>query len=151
MDFRASVLSALLFVTITGSTITTTQSIQFMISITEASQSGDNIAGEIYSLECSVSVNRSIARPTITWIHRDAYYNNSVEINSTTTSNRTILETSASGSNYSSTLTFNPLAASDAGIYYCRATLDTAMGTASRTIIVHSKEHDHELVKLPFQ
>ena len=35
-----------------------------------------------------------------------------------------------------STLTFNPLAASHAGTYTCRATLDSAMDSASRTISV---------------
>ena len=38
-----------------------------------------------------------------------------------------------------STLTFNPLAASHAGTYTCRATLGSAMDSASTTITVQSE------------
>jgi hypothetical protein len=38
-----------------------------------------------------------------------------------------------------STLTFKPLAASHAGIYTCRATMDNATESASRTLTVQSE------------
>ena len=82
--------------------------------------SGTAMAGESYSLECSVSVTGSTDQPTITWMD---------SVNNQITSG-----VITSGS--TSTLTFNPLVASHAGTYTCRATLNNAMQSASRTITV---------------
>ena len=84
-----------------------------MVSVSTITLFGDNTAGETYSLVCSVA---AIPTPTITWL------DDGVEI--TTDSSRTVSVTTSDGSNrYSSTLTFNPLSASHAGTYTCRATL----------------------------
>ena len=76
-------------------------------SITE---SGNNIAGEIYSLVCSVTVTGSTEQPTITWLDS---MNNQITSGVVTTGSI-------------STLMFSPLAASHAGTYTCRATLGSA-------------------------
>ena len=86
-------------------------------------------AGESYSLECTVTVTGSTDQPTITWLD---------PMNNMITSG---VETTGS----MSTLTFNPLAASHAGIYTCRVvamsmTLDTNMyGTNIDHHTIHSK------------
>ena len=80
-----------------------------------ATSSGTNTAGETYSLVCSVTVTGSTDQPTITWSDDDAQI--------TSDSSRTVSATTSDGSNgYSSILTFNPLSASHAGNYTCRAT-----------------------------
>ena len=83
-------------------------------------------------LTCFVTVTGSTEQPTITWMVNDA------EISSSDAA-RTVSVTSGSAGRYSSTLTFNPLAASHAGTYTCRATLGNAMDTALRTVDVQSK------------
>ena len=96
-----------------------------------------SIAGESYSLKCSVSVTGSInaaAQSTlITWFRDDA---GTKQINSPTVT--TGMVTSSSAGSYSSTLTFNRLATSHAGVYTCRATLDSAEETASKNVTVQS-------------
>ena len=87
------------------------------INVAPITSSGNNTAGESYSLECTVTVTGSTDQPTITWM-----------VNGT-----------GSAGSYSTTLTFNPLAASHAGTYTCRATLDSAMDSASTTITVQSE------------
>ena len=79
--------------------------VDMMVSITP---SGDNTAGESYSLECTVTVTGSTDQPTITWLMGPM-------------DNMITSGVMTAGS--MSTLTFNPLAASHAGTYTCRATL----------------------------
>ena len=79
-----------------------------------------NLAGETHRLECSVTVTGSTDTPTITWLDDD------VEIPSTDPT-RNVSETTGSASSYSSTLTFSPLRASDAGMFMCRATLGSVV------------------------
>ena len=82
-------------------------------------------------LTCSVTVTGSTDQPTITWMV------NGAEISSGAA--RTVSVTSDSAGRYSSTLTFNPLTASYAGMYTCKAILSSAMDTASRTVDVQGK------------
>ena len=93
--------------------------VSITVSITT---SGTNTAGETYSLVCSVStVTGSTDQPTITWLDP---MNNPVPPDTT-------------GS--MSTLTFNPLAASHAGTYTCRATVESAVYTATEVVTVQGK------------
>jgi hypothetical protein len=100
-----------------------------MVSITP---SGTATAGESYRMECTVTVTGSTDQPMITWL------DGGVEIPSSDPT-RTISSTSGSAGSYSSTLTFNPLSASHAGTYTCRATLGSAMNSTSTTITVQSE------------
>ena len=95
------------------------------ISITVApiTTVGPNSAGVIYSLICSVSVTGSTDQPTITWLD---------PMNNQITSG---VETTGS----MSTLTFSPLAASDAGRYTCRATLSSMTHSQAFTVTVNSR------------
>ena len=93
--------------------------------------SGMTVAGDIHMLTCSVTVTGSTDQPTITWLV------NNVEIGSDAA--RIVSMTSGSAGRYSSTLTFNPLAASNVGVYTCRATLGSAVDTTSWAVIVQSK------------
>ena len=86
--------------------------------------SGSATAGESYTLECTVTVTGSTDQPAITWLMGPM--NREVTAGIVTTGSV-------------STLTFNPLAASHAGTYTCRATLGSAMDSASRTITVQSE------------
>ena len=86
--------------------------------------SGTATAGESYSLECTVTVTGSDDQPTITWLMGPM--SNEITSGAGTTSGM-------------STLTFNPLSASHAGTYTCRATLGSAMDSASTTITVQSE------------
>ena len=95
-------------------------SIVIMVSI---EPSGDDTVGGSYRLVCSVTVTGSTDTPTITWMDP---MNNRITSGVMTTGSM-------------STLTFNPLAASHAGVYTCRATLGSAMDTASRTITLQGK------------
>ena len=90
------------------------------ISITT---SGTNIAGETYSLECSATVIGSTDQPTITWLDP---MNNPVPSEMVTTAGST------------STLTFNPLAASHAGTYMCGGMVVHSIQTISIDITVTS-------------
>ena len=101
------------------------------IMITDVSA---GLPGEILSMECSAAVTGSIDQPTIIWLE-----NNGIEISSDTA--RTVSMTSAhgSGGRYSSTLTFNPLAASHAGTYTCRAVMGDVMNSTSVYVIVQGK------------
>ena len=94
--------------------------------------SGTATVGERYSLMCSVTLTGSTDTPTITWM------DDGVEIPSTDPTRMVSMTTGSAGS-YTSTLTFNPLAASHAGRYTCRATLGSAMDIASRTVTVQGK------------
>ena len=91
------------------------------INVSPITTSGDNTAGESYSLECTVTVTGSNDQPTITWLMGPM-------ITSGVVTNGGM-----------STLTFNPLSASDAGTYTCRATLGSAMNSTSTTITVQSE------------
>ena len=83
---------------------------------------GTNTAGETYSLECSATVTGSTDQPSITWLDP---MNNSVSSEMVTTTGSM------------STLTFNPLAASHAGTYACRATAGGVTRTQTFTLIVN--------------
>ena len=93
------------------------------ITVAPITSSGSNTAGESYSLECTVTVTGSIDQPTITWM--DPMDN--------------VITSGVVMTGGMSILTFNPLAASHAGRYTCRATLDSAMDSTSRTITVQSE------------
>ena len=82
--------------------------------------SGTNTAGATYRLVCSVTVTGSTDAPTITWFDP---MDNQVpsEMVSTTGS--------------MSTLTFNPLSASHAGIYTCRATVGEQMQSSTSEVV----------------
>ena len=86
-----------------GSTDETTTQVFVRISIS-ITAGGANTAGETYSLECSAAVTGSSDHPSITWLDP---MNNLV-------SSEMIYTTGSS-----STLTFNPLSASHAGMYTC--------------------------------
>ena len=87
--------------------------------------SGTNTAGETYSLVCSATVTGSSDQPTISWL--DAM-NNIVPSEMVTTTGSM------------STLTFDPLAASHAGTYTCRATVTgNVMRTDREVVYVESK------------
>ena len=79
---------------------------------------------------CSVTAS---TQPTITWL------NESVPI--TADSSRTVAATTNDGGErYSSTLILNPLLASHAGIYTCRAILGSGIsGAMSQVVTVQSK------------
>ena len=117
----------------TNSVTTTTQAIDapdtttppplISISMAPVVPSGTATAGESYSLECIVTVTGSTGQPNIIWLDpMDNIITSGVMTNSSM-----------------STLTFNPLAASHAGTYTCRAALGSAMDSASRTITVQSE------------
>ena len=97
-----------------------------MVSVS-ITPSGTNTAGEAYSLVCSVTVtgHGSTDTPTITWLDpMDSQVPS--EMVSTTGS--------------MSTLTFNPLSASHAGTYTCRATLTSGeIGTDTEIVTVQSE------------
>ena len=83
--------------------------------------SGTATAGESYSLECTVTVTGSDDQPTITWLMgpMDNMITSGVVTNGSM-----------------STLTFNPLSASHAGTYTCRATLGSIEVNGSFEVIV---------------
>ena len=95
--------------------------VDITVSITA---SGTNTAGETYSLECSATVTGSTGQPTITWLDP---MDHPVPSGMVTTTGSM------------STLTFNPLSASHAGTYTCRATLGAAMQTNTEIVTVQSK------------
>ena len=105
----------------TGPLITTPS---VTVTVSPITSSGTSTAGESYSLECTITVTGSIDQPMITWLmgHMDNMITSGVVTN-----------------RGSSTLTFNPLAASHAGTYTCRATLGNAVDSASTTITVKSE------------
>ena len=83
----------------------------------------------MYSLVCSVTAP---SQPTFTWL------DDGVQI--TPDSSRTVSATTSDGSNgYSSTLTFNPLSASHAGTYTCRATVNGEMAMDTEMVTVQSE------------
>ena len=83
---------------------------------------GMNIAGETYSLVCSVAASLN---PTITWLDP---MNNPVSSEMVTTEIR-----------ITSTLTFDPLSASDTGTYTCRTTAGDEIQTATMVVDVLSE------------
>ena len=94
------------------------------ILVAIAPLSGTNTAGEAYSLKCSATVTGSTDQPTITWLDP---MNNPVPSEMVTTTGSM------------STLTFNPLSASHAGTYTCRATVGSTMQTATMDVTVESE------------
>ena len=81
---------------------------------------------------CSVTAPSG---PTITWLDEG--------VTITSDSSRIVSATTSDGSNgYSSTLILNPLLASHAGTYACRATLSSGVsGAMSQVVTVQSKLH----------
>ena len=80
---------------------------------------GDNTAGDDYSLTCSIIMISAglTGQPTVTWL--DPLNNEIIPA--------------------TSILTFNPLAASHAGTYRCRATLGSTVETAAVMVTVESE------------
>ena len=99
---------------------TTSPTPMHMVSLS-ITPSGTNTAGARYSLVCSVTVTGSTDTPTITWFD---------PMDSTVPSEMV----STTGS--MSTLTFNPLSASHAGTYTCRATVGSGMQTNANHEVV---------------
>ena len=99
------------------------------VSITPSGDS-DNTAGQIYILNCTISISGSADQPTILWLGGGA------EIDFAADAARTVSTTSGSDGSYSSTLTFNPLAVSHAGTYTCRATLGGVKVNESTEIFI---------------
>ena len=96
--------------------------VDITISITAT---GNNTAGETYSLECSATVTGSSDQPTVTWLDP---MNIPVPPEMVTTAGNT------------STLTFNSLVASHAGNYTCKATTaENVMQTVTMVVSVRSK------------
>ena len=127
-----SIMTTSELVTTTQAVTTTTPPPPVSVDVAPITFSGTSFAGDIQMLMCSVTVTGSTEQPTITWMVNDA------EISSSDAA-RTVSVTSGSAGRYSSTLTFNPLAASHAGTYTCRATLSSAGDVASRAVDVQSK------------
>ena len=109
---------------VTTSEIITTPPTPVSVTVSPIISSGTAIAGESYSLECIVTVTGSNDQPMITWLMgpMDNMITSGVVTNGSM-----------------STLIFNRLSASHAGIYTCRATLGSATDSASRTITVQSE------------
>ena len=98
--------------------VTSFHTVDLLVTITPT---GNNTAGGGYSLVCSTRTTTALTgQPNITWLDP---MNNEVM--------------SATGS--MSTLTFNPLTASAAGKYTCRATLSSKEETAEVMVTVHSE------------
>ena len=88
--------------------------------------SGTNTAGEIYSLVCHATVTGSTDQPTITWMDPNS---NPVPYGIITTAGSI------------STLTFSPLAISDAGTYTCNVNVEGVIQaqTYNVTVVVNGK------------
>ena len=84
---------------------------------------GSNIVGDGYHLVCTVTVTGTTDQPTITWLDP---MNNTISSGVVTTGSL-------------STLTFNPLAASHAGTYTCRAMLGGAVQIERMIVTVQSE------------
>ena len=108
----------------TAQPVPTTQPGSVSISVSITPVSGTNTAGETYSLECSATLTGLNDQPTITWLDP---MNNPVPSRMITTTGSM------------STLTFNPLSASHAGTYTCRATVGSTMQTETMDVTVESE------------
>jgi hypothetical protein len=93
-----------------------------IVSVSPITSSGTATAGESYSLRCTVTVNGSDDQPMITWLMGPM--NNVITSGVVTTDGM-------------STLTFNPLSASHAGTYTCRATLGSIVDSVDIIIAVN--------------
>ena len=104
----------------------------FLVGVTASITASDtNIAGEMYNLVCSITVIGSALQPTITWL------DDGVQITSLSDSSRTVSATISDVSNmHSSTLVFDPLSASHAGTYTCRAEIASLSVSGERTFTV---------------
>ena len=116
-----------------GSTASPTPSIHITISITSL---GINTAGEVFSLQCSTgtmssgSTNQLV--PTITWL------NSSSQLVTSTGDGTKAVSTIMMNANggYFSMLSFDPLLASDAGLYTCRVTVGSVIRMETTTVNV---------------
>ena len=109
-------------------TLPTSPNITVSITVT-----GNNTAGKNYSLECSATVTGSTDQPTIIWLH------DGDEIYLTETTRMMSPPSLRSSSDYSSTLTFNPLLTSHAGTYTCTAMVGSVVETAAVVVTVQSE------------
>ena len=109
--------------------MTTTSEATPTITGVSITASGTATAGETFRLICTVTVTGSNDQLMITWLMGPM--NNMVNTNA---DGVTVVTTDSM-----STLTFNPLSASHAGTYTCRATLGSAVDSTSRTINVQSE------------
>ena len=136
MGFQASLLS--LLVVIIRAIATSPSGGSGTITGISIVPSGDNVAGKNYSLKCTVNVTATNDQLVITWLNSTS----DSEITSTTPRIWVYMSgiTGSAGS-YSSTLTFSPLRASDAGMLTCEAILGnvTDEEVENINIIVHSK------------
>ena len=107
-----------------GSTPSPTPSVVITVSITS---SGINTAGGIFNIQCSTMISGSTDEPTFTWLSQSQV----VDGDGTKTVSPTTVNPN---SGYSSTLSFNPLLPSDAGLYTCRVMVGRV--TREETIIV---------------
>ena len=98
--------------------------------------SGTSVAGETYSLTCSVRLEQELRQsPVIEWIGPDGRV----------MENGTPVDVSLSSSPTTMTLLFSPLHTSHGGTYWCRATVTDAaakiviMNSSSVNVTVESK------------
>ena len=140
MNFQASRLSCLFALTILLALENHVESSSPAITVAPINSSGTSTAGDSYCLECTVTVTGSTDQPNITWlVDRDDVASEIPTTSVTVTvqvspSTRRNDSATAASSIYSSRLMFNPLAASHAGTYTCRATLNSAMNSTFATI-----------------
>ena len=109
--------------------MTTTSEATPTVTGVSITASGTSTAGETFRLMCTVTVTGSNDQLMITWLMGPM--DNVINTNA---DGVTVVTTGSM-----STLTFNPLSASHAGTYTCRATLGSAVDSASTTITVQSK------------
>ena len=109
--------------------MTTTSEATPTVTGVSITSSGTATAGETVRLMCTVIVTGSNDRLMITWLMGPM--NNMINTNA---DGVTVVTTGSM-----STLTLDPLAASHAGAYTCRATLGSAMDSAPTTITVQSE------------
>lgn len=115
-----------------GSTPSPTPFIPITISIISL---GINTAGEAFNLQCSIMSSRSTSQvvPIITWLDSSSQL-----IVSTGDDTKTISATMMNpNGGYFSTLSFNPLLESDAGLYVCRVMVGSIIMVETITINVN--------------
>lgn len=115
----------------TESTASPTPSILIIVSITSL---GISTAGEVFSLQCSTMSSGSTNQlaPTITWL------DSSLQLITSTGDGTKAVSTTMMNPDggYFSTLSFDPLLASDAGLYVCRVMVGSVIRVETVTINV---------------
>ena len=128
---HASLSNSATFFPYTGSTASPTPSILITISITSL---GINTAGEVFSLQCSTMYSGSTNQlvPTITWLDSSSQF-----LTSTGDGTKVVSTTMMNpDGGYFSTLSFDPLLPSDAGLYMCRVMVGNVIKVETVTINV---------------